>query len=222
MDAAAAQAWGQFAGDGVAVLAFGAALWQLRQQRQELAELRRQSGEQEEARQIEVERNRKRDELLDSQLADLRRQRDAHDRRQARQVEAEWTNTNIAPPWFGEVGDAVLWAALIANGSDRPIRQASAGIHLDVDQPYKDPSAYQLNGRPGPIRLDEGSPVQGNEIDLVRPGESYLFIFAWICNPSQTPTMAARFVDDAGLAWKVDSDLVISPLDLAEWSAGPP
>lgn len=139
VDAAAAQALGQFVGDGIAVLAIGGVIWQLSMQRQELKAQREQSAaadedrrQEAEDRRQEAESRRKRDELLETQLADMRAEREAARRKQANRVAVRPITPATKPAGVELDERDSLHGVQVANESDRPIRQVRGGIRLRV------------------------------------------------------------------------------------------
>lgn len=182
----------------------GAAAAALRQ----LALQRRQLANQQRAVEAQAERNRKRDELVDRQLRDFDQRAQIWERRQAEKITIEFTPSE-RPPRDATIseGDQVF-AALVVNDSDRPIREVTAGIVINnaKAQPASAhhrliPSTYPNSGGFG-----VGGTVQSGHCDLMMIDDRTEFVF-----PYSTSTYAAvvlvRFTDDAGLRWQVDPNL---------------
>jgi len=118
---------------------------------------------QREAIAAEAERNRKRDELLDGQLEELRRRQRALDRQQANRIRVEWDQSGPPPGVEVEQGDAVH-VALVINKSPRPIREVRAGMSLHNEK-YRHASSIR------PILGDAPAPayeVQDYRVDVVQ------------------------------------------------------
>jgi len=165
---------------------------------------------QREAIAAEAERNRKRDELLDGQLEELRRRQRALDRQQANRIRVEWDQSGPPPGVEVEQGDAVH-VALVINKSPRPIREVRAGMSLHNEK-YRHASSIR------PILGDAPAPayeVQDYRVDVVQADEGYAFVFPF--SVRKAARLAVRFVDDEGREWQVEDDYSVREYDPDEW-----
>jgi hypothetical protein len=220
VDAAAAQALGQFIGDGIALLALGGVLIQLDLQRRELAAQRRQSAAADEERRKEDAQRRKREELLEVQLAEALRERDASRRQQANRVDVSATTTTVTPSGITLAKGDSLHAVEVTNDSDRPIRNVRGGIRLG-DAQYMDASVRYLRVKVGPpddpawMGADHKS--EEHRVPTIRAGQRWVFAFPYSSQTHPHAVLAVRFVDDTGLEWQVDADMHLSPIKPDEW-----
>lgn len=182
----------------------GAAAAALRQ----LALQRRQLANQQQVIEAETERNRKRDELVDRQLRDFDQRTQAWERRQAEKITVEFTPSTTPPRGVTlNEGDRVF-AALVVNNSDRPIRDVTAAIVIGQAE-AQPPSAYHRlipSTYPSTGGFGISETIQDSHIGLMMIDDRTEFVF-----PYSTSTRAAvvlvRFTDDAGLRWQVDPNL---------------
>jgi hypothetical protein len=222
VDAAAAQALGQFIGDGIAVIAIAGVIWQLSMQRQELRAQREQSAAADEDRRQEAESRRKRDELLEQQLADMRLEREAATRRQANQVAVKAAPTRVAPHSVKVDQGDFLHGVEVTNRSDRPIWNVRGGIRLG-DAQYA-PASIRYEDRGILESLVGGWPIadianraEDHRVETIRPVETWVFGFSYSANRHPQAELVVRFVDAAGLEWQVDADMHLSPIKPDEW-----
>jgi hypothetical protein len=183
---------------GFAVVVIGVviALVQLELQRRQLAEQQR-------VIKGEIERNTRRDALLDGQLRELEQRARTLDRQQAEEVD-------LRPGTY---------STEVANGSRRPIRNVACRVEVapgDGLQEARRAGRYaELEVGAGPVLVDV---TETPRVEFVRAGEAGAFIFE--IDPSNNPEarMTARFTDDAGLHWEINHDLHLEPLtDRSDW-----
>lgn len=170
--------WGDFptwVAVGVAAVGGTVALIQLRQQSNVL------KGE--------VERNKRRDELLDGQLRDLKERQDDRVREQAEQINVWWNDKN-------ECGK-------ISNLSRRPITQVVAGNAIQLSDGGTSTnlvSQWRLTN----VRQTEISPISSAMVQVIRPGEVAEALFELNQLQGKNRRLVVRFHDDAGRRWQLD------------------
>jgi hypothetical protein len=150
----------------------------------------------------EVDRNKKRDALMDKQLAEADRRADADLRRQAEDVEVRWVQRSTA-------GTGLITIGIVMNKSRRPISNITCRVMSKVDQKtidVPDESAVM----PEAQRDEFGGVLVGQkplkELPLLGRGESCGFIFKGLeREPDQI--VVAWFKDDAGNRWRLDETL---------------
>jgi hypothetical protein len=156
----------------------------------------------------EVERNKRRDELLDGQLRDLQRRTLVAERQQADAITLELVKTESDPP---------VWVASVTNAAERPVRNVSC--RLSSADGNGDLVAANFGrlvdwapGREVLRRLViEAEP--GSSLPLLRAGLTYSFGFEKGPDDYPDATVTARFTDDAGMHWQIDHDLHLTRLD---------
>jgi hypothetical protein len=183
---------------------------------------RRQLASQQDVLKGEVERNKRRDALLDGQLRELEQRARTLDRQQAEEVDLRPGSTIWVIPGFEQPSGAVdeVYSADVANGSRRPIRNVACRIEAapgDGLQEARLAGLYVEFAGPQPRRrlVD---PAETPRIQLIGAGKTASFIFA--VDPPRHPEarMTARFTDDAGLHWQINHDLHLEPLpDRSGW-----
>ena len=158
------------------------ALSQLRTQQQQIAE--------------EAQRNTRRDELLDKQVAEAETRAVSERRRQAEDVEAlRRTSEN------GSLG-------YVYNGSRRPISAITCRIMSKADRRIVASPARSGPAEPGPggegwlLRADT-KPVQS--LESLRPGARGGFSFPEL-HDDLDQVLVAWFTDDAGFRWQLDEN----------------
>lgn len=165
----------------------------------------------------EVERNKRRDELLDGQLRELGRRAMLAERQQANYVLVElkqWSGTGSGALPPGSIGTAYL--AAVTNESDRPIRHVVARLDIDGELSRFATRLGQLvEGHffQAATALQFNYFADGDRFDLIRAGTSGGFAFPREVEDHRKAAVTARFTDDAGLHWEVDHDLSLARLD---------
>jgi hypothetical protein len=165
----------------------------------------------------EIERNKRRDELLDGQLRDLERRALLFERQQANYVLVEiesWSASlfGIQPP--GPNG--LAFVAVVTNHSDRPIRQVAARLEVTGETPQTATrlgrwvEARDLFGR-NDMRFNTFT--DGWCIDVIRADASGGFGFPRAAQDELDGQVMVRFTDDAGLHWQLDQDMRLVKLD---------
>jgi hypothetical protein len=170
--------WGDFptwVAVGVAAIGGTVALIQLRQQSNVLRG--------------EVERNKRRDELLDSQLRDMKERQDDRVREQAERISVSWDDEN-------ECGTVV-------NGSRRPITQVVAGNAVQL--PDGGTNTHQVGQwrLTDPLRT-EVRPIGSAVVQVVRPQEFAECLFEPNQLQGNNRRLSVRFHDDASRRWQLD------------------
>jgi hypothetical protein len=84
----------------------------------------------------EVERNKRRDELLDGQLRELQQRTEVEERKQAEAVEFSWQPAQPLAGASAETADDSVWMAVVQNDSRRPIRDVVCRIQPDPVQDF--------------------------------------------------------------------------------------
>lgn len=165
----------------------------------------------------EVERNKRRDELLDEQLRELERRALLAERQQANYVVVElkqWSGTRSGALPEGSKNPAYL--AAVTNESDRPIRHVVARLDIDGGPSLFATRLGQLvEGHffAAATTLQFNYFTDGDRIDLIRVASSGGFAFPREVEDSVRARVTTRFTDDAGLDWEVDHDLSLTRLD---------
>lgn len=154
----------------------------------------------------EVQRNKRRDELLDGQLGELQLSEKLRERRQAEQIDFTWNNSGA-----GSV-------AQVVNDSRRPIRNVACFIRLRNG----DIAGADLAAELMPIAREGVSGwaapreavIKGASVFVVRGGGRASFEFHTIKRGGGDGAwLLLRFTDDAGLHWSLDHDLHLARLD---------
>lgn len=158
----------------------------------------------------EVERNKRRDELLDGQLRELQEAELFRQREQAERVDLTW-NSNGSGSY-----------AQVVNDSRRPIRNVRCQIRLMSG----DMMPADLAGELMPVSREgvsgwhapKEAVVKGWRIAVVRGGGRASFEFRSVkCDPRGS-FLLVRFTDDAGQHWSLDHDLhLIRLADRDDW-----
>jgi hypothetical protein len=196
----------------IVIIGAGVALWQLDMQRRQLAD-------QQDVLKGEVERNRKRDELLDTQLRESEQRALAIERQQAEEIDFRRSSFNTTVPGSNPNATYRAHAAEIVNDSRRPIRNAACRIEPEPGD------SLQVTDRVGsyvgaPVAMSSSVSARtfldlsdGTHIPLIRAGETAAFAFAVDAAEHPKARITARFTDDAGLYWQIDPDLHLEKLD---------
>jgi hypothetical protein len=147
----------------------------------------------------EVERNKRRDQLLDGQLSEVQQAERFRQRSQAERVDLTWNS--IGPGSYAQV----------VNDSRRPIRNVRCQIRLRTGDLILADQAGELMpvSREGVSgwAADKDAVVKGWHIAVIRGGGRATFEFRSVkCDPRGSSLMA-RFTDDAGQDWSLDHDL---------------
>jgi hypothetical protein len=142
----------------------------------------------------EVERNKRRDKLLDGQLAELRDRELDRVREQAESV-AVGLQLNTGEGPFGYV----------TNGSRRPITEVVAGIVEPLATGGNTTHHAGTWTPDGPSETGSYVPLKSAEYPVLRPKEVATAWFTPNQLPSQRPwRLVVRFKDDAGRRWQLD------------------
>jgi hypothetical protein len=173
----------------------------------------------------EVERNKRRDELLDGQLAELEQRGRIIERQQADAVDFSWrTGMGAAHGGSGEVERAEVHEAVVANLSRRPIRNVTCRIRPLPVQGYDWGAVVvaELGEQPEGFRPAISSEAwfderRDDKVPLIRAGRKFVFQFPIPSESSPDAKMKARFTDDAQIHWQIDSDLHLEKLPERDW-----
>lgn len=203
---------------GFAIVIIGAtiALSQMDMQRRQLASQQR-------VLEGEVERNKRRDALLDGQLRELEQRALTFERQQAEEINTKRSWHTLRIPGSDPPASYKLHAAEVANSSLRPIRNAACRIEPEpcdslqaADKvglfTYREVDSSGTSSIRGPARLAEGT-----HIPLIPAGETGAFAFAVDTAEHPEARITVRFTDDAGLHWQADPDLHLEKLDGRDW-----
>jgi len=193
--------WAAFA---AVVVGVPVAIYQLYLQRRQLAD-------QQAILEGEIERNKRRDQLLDGQLNELEQRSRVAERAQAEAIDVELVDSTDDPPIF--MGN-------ITNRSRRPIRDAICRI-TGADGPDDQVAGtigvladWKLGGQVARrIMVSNVEPGRNGCAPLIRVGGTMCFGFT--CGRRDLPDAqaVARFTDDAGLHWEIGPDLHLRKLD---------
>jgi hypothetical protein len=222
-------AWGTLA---LAILALAAAivasfaLWkqskEVRDQAYMLDLTRRQFEEQTEVNKLQLK------DLRASLKERVRHQRVA-ERQQADMVDFEMTTTRM-PNWSPEDTEGFkvspgtpVHMAIVINNSRRPIEQVTCSAGTAPPPGWPEEYSHQpvMVGRviksPPLAEAPDGAwmlvqPIPRSTASLIRPGESYGFVFEIKVQLALFDAEKTRFTDDAGLYWQVNRDQHLEPL----------
>ena len=202
-----------WAGFGIVIIGAAIALTQMDMQRRQLASQQR-------VLEGEVERNKRRDALLDGQLRELEQRARTLDRQQADGVDLKpsYMPETAKVPGSEPPSQHKVHVAEVANNSRRPIRDVSCRIEPEPgDGPHGSRRAgvYAQSEMPASrVRIDLS---EGTHIPLLRADVAGAFIFAADTKEHPKPRMTLRFTDDAGLHWQINHDLHLEQLPGRDW-----
>jgi hypothetical protein len=216
----------------IVIIGAAVALWQLDMQRRQLADQQR-------LLEGEVERNKRRDQLLDAQLDELEQRKRALEREQADKVGLSFSSTTFESRYVedgelpGVAPGEVVHMAVISNGSHRSIRDVRCrwGTSRDDEDisdilgPPSHSSFAVVVGRLPSLRSDartesrELGLLEGvDRARLIRAGQSYGFVFEILIHHVLIGDgISARFTDDAGLHWQIDHEMHLTKLNRRDW-----
>lgn len=194
-----------WAGFGIVIIGAAIALTQMDLQRRQLQSQQR-------VFEGEVERNKRRDALLDGQLRELEQRAQALERQQANAIDLR---AGSSP---GNVPGTRIHKAEIANESSRPVRDVACRIEASPGEGLKEPVnavVVDKSETPGARFLNDS---EASYIDLLRAGLDAEFEFPLDLRDHPEARITARFTDDAGLHWQIDHDLHLEQLaDRSDW-----
>ena len=160
----------------------------------------------------EVERNKRRDELLDGQLRDLQRRSLVAERQQADAIDLELVSSKQ---------DSAVYMTNVTNTSNRPVHNVSCRLLLKDGGDALAPASFGRLVDWGPGReVFERLVVQaeaGSSLPFLRGGLTYSFVFEEGPGDYPDAQVAGRFTDDTGLNWQIDHDLHLVRLDDRDW-----
>jgi hypothetical protein len=155
----------------------------------------------------EVERNKRRDELLDGQLRELERRETSRRREQAERIDVTWNDMAERP------GKSLV---VVINGSHRPVREVTCTLY---DAPEGEPFEVEYAIELLPASFPGGGFVfremPGRRewmIGALRGGGRAGFQFSKLKADYPYGHVEIEFVDDAGYSWSLTSDLSLSPV----------
>jgi hypothetical protein len=200
-----------WAGFGIVVVGAAIALIQMDMQRRQLASQQR-------VLEGEVERNKRRDVLLDGQLRELRDRELVQQRQQAERVDLELVDST------GDPAGASVFMGNVTNGSHRPVRDVACRIKPTEDRDAQLARTlgvladWKLGGEVARrIMINPIEAEDGRSVPLVRAGITVAFSFVIGRREFPDATVTARFTDDAGLHWQVGHDLHLEKLADRDW-----
>jgi uncharacterized membrane protein len=200
-----------WAGFGIVIIGAGIALTQMDMQRRQLRSQQR-------VLEGEVERNKRRDALLDGQLRELEQRARTLDRQQAEAVDLKLSSNAEKVPGSEPPSQHRVHVAEVANNSRRPIRDVSCRIEPEPgDGPYgsRRTGVYALSEMPASrVRIGLSD---GTHIPLLRADVAGAFVFAVDTKEHPIPRTTLRFTDDAGLHWQINHDLHLEQLPGRDW-----
>jgi hypothetical protein len=174
---------------------------------------RRQLAGQQAVLEGEVQRNVRRDQLLDGQLRELEQRSLVAERAQAEAVSFELTDS---------AGEVSVYMVNVTNSSSRPIRNIVCRVLSGGGGPAQAADSYGqlVDWAPGGEVLQRVV-VHGEEgscLPLLRPGLIFAFTFGIGRADCPDATAVARFTDDAGLHWELGHDLHLVKIeDRSDW-----
>jgi hypothetical protein len=182
----------------VATVGGGIALSQLRQQQNVIRD--------------EIERNKKRDDLVDGQLRELADRERSRQREQAEGIDMTWNDPADAP------GKSLV---MVINGSRRPSRDVTCTPYPDaLGNSVRPDHAVEMDLAEFPQKISTmpekpaGLRRPITELESLRGGDRAGFIF--LIRQADSPGGYAKveFTDDARCRWKLFSDLALSPVTI--------
>lgn len=156
----------------------------------------------------EVERAKRRDELLDGQLRELAEVARLRERAQAEDVDLVWVRDN---------GDSSF--VRVINESPRPIRciACRAGSRDDaavLARPDRAAEQFSLSFPTGHEQwIMPREDAADGVVAVIKSGGRAGFLFRTVKRDENTSRVMARFTDDAGLHWELDDALHLVKLD---------
>jgi hypothetical protein len=159
----------------------------------------------------EVERNKRRDELLDGQLQEVQQRADDRPREQAESIDVSWVEDTRR--------------GLIHNRSRRPITKVVSRIVetlSDGSQVLHQPEFWEVKE---PLGDDYNVRYPHDPVPELRPSATakgfYKFTdLAWVKfrkKERKDWRLAARFYDDAGRRWQLDQYMHLEPAPDDDW-----
>jgi hypothetical protein len=160
-----------------------------------------------------IQLNMQRIQLRDQQR-ELQQRQLLSERQQANSVTLTREPSDIVPASFSTAGR--VWMAVVANESDRPIRDVACRIQSAV--------GGRLTGEARIGELVSMATVQGGrtfkdlppeqqQVSLIRISRAYGFVFSVSADGHPTAQVLARFTDDIGFHWELDQDLHLKKLN---------
>jgi hypothetical protein len=171
----------------IAAIGGGIALYQLRQQRLVI--------------EGEVERNKRRDELLDGQLSELRERAADRVREQAEGVTASWDDETMSGGVY--------------NGSRRPISKVVAGMAESL--PDGGTNTHQTGQWRTYNRAGAAMPLSSPAVAVIRPDKGAECLFEPSQLQGENRRLVVRFCDDADRRWQLDQFMHLEPAPDDGW-----
>ncbi len=200
-----------WAGFGIVIIGAAIALTQMDMQRRQLRSQQR-------VLEGEVERNKRRDALLDGQLRELDQRTRTLDRQQAEAIDLRTSWTLAKAPGSDPPIQHKVHVAEVANNSRRPIRNITCRIEPEPGDGMQTPRSvgmYAQSDMPqSRARIDLS---EGTHIPLLRADVAGAFAFAAETAAHPKARMTTRFTDDAGLHWQINHDLHLEQLPGRDW-----
>jgi hypothetical protein len=155
----------------------------------------------------EVERNKRRDELIDGQLHELRERAQDRARNQAEGIKIDLEGLPDGP-----------YKVKIRNLSDRPVTDVVAGI---IVEPYDGGDTqtwwafeWHTIGSRAQLGGDLPERTGGSTIPVLKPED---MAQSTLNGSGKNPLLVARFNDDAGRRWKLDHHMHLEPAPDDGW-----
>ena len=167
----------------------------------------------------EVERNKRRDALLDGQLRELEQRARTLDRQQAEAIDLKVSYMTAKVPGSEPPAQHKVHVAEVANNSRRPIKDVTCRIEPELGDGFQEArrvGMYAEFDMPRSRALIDLS--EGTHIPLLRADVASAFVFAADTAEDPKARMTTRFTDDAGLHWQINHDLHLEQVDdPADW-----
>jgi hypothetical protein len=153
----------------------------------------------------EVERNKRRDELIDGQLQELRERAQDRARNQAEGIKVDLDGGPDGP-----------YKVMIRNLSDRPITDVVAGIVMQLHDDSGTQAWWVFEWHIIGSRAlgDLPEHTRSSTIPVLRPND---LARGTIYGSGKNPLLVTRFNDDAGRRWKLDHHMHLEPAPDDDW-----
>jgi hypothetical protein len=173
----------------------------------------RQLRQQQKVIEGEIERNKARDALLDTQLREMQDRERSRQREQAERVDLAWD------AYKPELARSLI---VVTNESTRPIRDIAAVVHTSDKVPASVPLGCALMV-PAPIGDVVAWTMPGQEhvyghrrIDVLRAGDGAGFEMSLAPEALTGSEARVEFTDDAGYRWRLTHDLSLTLLGFTQ------
>lgn len=166
----------------------------------------------------EAGRNKKRDELMDRQIAEAEQRSLTYERQQAEAVDIKPSSSMARIDGSDPPTSHRVHGAEVSNESRRPIRNVACRIEPGPGDTLQAADKVGLFDEFADGRRAFLAPWQGSHVSLLRAGKTAGFVFATDMKKHPKARLTVRLTDDAGLHWQIDPDLHLEKLaSREEW-----